>query len=591
MNKYIQLWTGRFQDKRSRLCLMLLAALAAMVTAAICLKVRNIYAPFPLLRNQILIAVIIVAVGLAFLLSVKLDFRQFKVGRAILLTLLILVFIQALSANFLVKINTNVMLGSMAKATWNGHRIAWLLFLIMAIYLVVICVFGRDKKFTAERFFLVSVIPLSVAYLILMLPGSVPDTKIHFLASYRLSNMFLGEEPWVGRIEDINFYDEIANCENPDMRDITAVLSNLHLKAENTELASWPEPMEHMEFYSVFCYLPQVLGMTLGRLLGLGSVPMIYLGRLFMLLSYILACFHAIKRTPVGKFLFAAIPLLPMSLMLSSAISYDPLVLVSTLNFLACSLWLCQEPDSRTALAECMAWAFLVGAVKGGGYLILLPVVLMFWNGNKRRSVINIGAVVGSSLVSVILFDVILPAGSRLFQFGGETDKLSASFAFKEPLHYVSMLVETYIRQLDGLMINMGGTHLALLEVTVPCVIIVGLMLIMGIYSIYEKDNMQLRNRDKQIFSLIVFLELFLTPVMLLSWTTVGSEVIDGLQGRYYLPVLPLIVMVFAKFRLHAAAAGATEEQNLEIRESCYKVYALLSCVSVYYMMRLYLTR
>lgn len=375
------------------------------------------------------------------------------------------------------------------------------------------------------------------------------------------------------------------------MRDITVVLSNLHLKAENTELAPWPEPMEHMEFYSVFCYLPQVLGMTLGRLLGLGSVPMIYLGRMFMLLSYILACLHAIKRTSVGKFLFAAIPLLPMSLMLSSAISYDPLVLLSTLNFLACSLWLCQEPDSRTALAECMVWAFLVGAVKGGGYLILLPVVLMFWNGNKRRSVTNIGAVVGCGLVSVVLFDVILPAGSKLFQFGGETDKLSASFAFKEPLHYMSMLVETYIRQLDGLMINMGGTHLALLEVTVPCVIIVGLMLIMGIYSIYEKDNIQLRNRDKQIFSLIVLLELFLTPVMLLSWTTVGSEVIDGLQGRYYLPVLPLIVMVFAKFRLHAAAAGATEEQNLEIRETCYKVYALLSCISVYYMMRLYLTR
>lgn len=478
------------------------------------------------------------------------------------------------------------------RATMGGYKIALFLFLLMITYLVIIYTYSMDKKICPEKFFLMSVIPLSVAYLILMPSLGIPDAGAHFSAAYRLSNILLNSEPWVGRIDDINYIQSIAR-KNPDMRDILLIKSNIHLWAQNTELIEWPYIEQRMEYYSIFSYLPQVLGLCLGRLLGLGSVLTIYLGRLCMLLTYIFSCYNAIKKTPVGKFIFATMPLLPMSLMMSSAISYDSLVLISTLNFLACSLKLCHEPNSKSALIECMVWAFIVGSVKGGGYLILLPIVFIFFYQDREHAWINAGSVVGSGIISVLLFDVILPAGTRLFQFGGENaDKLYASYVLEKPLKYLEMMFETYVVQADSILINMGGTHLARLENTIPASVIVGLMLVIGIFSIYEKDSVQLNNRDKYTFIFIIFLEFILTPAMLLSWTNKGSNIIEGLQGRYYLPVLPLMMLVITKFKLHTENNGKEyEHHRQEVSSLCYNIYALLSCLCIYYMMRLYLVR
>lgn len=479
---------------------------------------------------------------------------------------------------------------SLIKNTWIGHRIAFLLILILLIYLVYIYLWGKEKL-SVEKFFLLSVIPLSITYFVLMLPWSAPDTGAHFLASYRLSNILLGHNPWDGRIDDIQFYRDMWGS-NPDMKGFVAIVFNAKLQTKDANLIPWPNPPKRMEYYSLLCYLPQVLGMCLGRILGLGSVWIIYLARLFMLIVYVLACYNAIKKAPVGKCIFALIPLLPMSLMMSSAISYDPLVLVSTLNFFASILRMYKEPKSRAALFECMFWTFVIGAVKGGGYLILLPTVFILSSKKSMERLFRIGTIIGSGIFSVLLFDVILPSGLELYQFGEEASgNLSVSYAFDNPLQYIDMCVSTYLKYMDNLIINMGGTQLAWLENTIPAVIIVGLVVMISIFSVFERDKIEFRGRDKWVFVFVIILEFFITPVMLLSWTPIGNTVIEGLQGRYYLPVLPLIIMVLTKFKLHVGVKKITDKERLEIQNSCYMIFATLSCMSVYYMMRIYLQR
>lgn len=482
---------------------------------------------------------------------------------------------------------------SLIKSTWLGHRLAFLLILAMMFYIAIICIFMNRKKFTVEKFFLISIIPLSFAYLLLMLPWSVPDAGTHYLACYRLSNIMLGNEPWNGRINDVNFFHNIWIWEkNPDMKGFFTIISNVKSSIENVNLTVWPSPQKQMEYYSIFCYLPQVLGLCLGRVMGLGSVITIYLARLSMLIVYVLTCYNAVKKAPIGKFVFASIPLLPMSLMMSSAISYDPLVLIASLNFLALTLKLYQEPKSKAVLLECILWIFLIGAIKGGGYLILLPIVFILFSRKKIKSLAYIGMIIGSGVISAVLFDIVLTSGMELFQFGEEASgKFAATYALSNPLKYIDMCISTYLKYLDSLIINMGGTHLAWLENTIPAVIIIGLILIIGVFSIYENDQIEFINKDKWIFSFVVFLEFFITPVMLLSWTPLGNTVIEGLQGRYYLPVLPLIIMILTKFKLHVGVKGVSTETRIEIQNSCFIIFATLSCISVYYMMRIYLLR
>ncbi len=547
---------------------------------SLCCRMIFMFSSF---KNKMLFAQIFFVILIGIILLFKLDFSSFRIGRALLITLGIMVMLE----NVLNRIFSEV------RGEWQGRKLAWLVLDLVVLYLLVVYLYSKKKEFAVEKFFLVSAIPLMIIYLALMMPWSAPDTNRHFKAAYRQSNMLLGKEEWVIRKDDAEFFDAAFQVPgNPMIKDVETILDYKSLKAHDTELIPWSSPDRPMEYYSIFCYLPQVLGICLARILGLGSVLMVYLARLFISIVYVLGCYHAIKKAPVGKFIFAAVPLLPMSLMMGTAISYDPMVLLSTLNFLACSLKLSREPESKTTLMECMVWAFLIGAVKGGGYLIFLPLVFIFSRREKQRPFKNGGLIVLAGIVSVVLFDVVLPSGSSLFQFGeAESGALSSAYALANPIEYLHMSTDTYLLSVDSLMINMGGTALAWLEQTIPAAVITSLMLITGVYCIFEKDDIRLGQREKWVFGLIVLLECVLTPIMLMSSTVVGSTYVMGLQGRYYLPVLPLILLILTKYKLHDGAENVTEEHALEIKSSCFRVFAILSCLCIYYMLRLYLTR
>ena len=62
------------------------------------------------------------------------------------------------------------------------------------------------------------------------------------------------------------------------------------------------------------------------KLLGLGSLVLLYLGRLFNLLFFAATGFLTLRRLPFGKTAVFAVYLLPMNLHLVSSLSYDVLI-------------------------------------------------------------------------------------------------------------------------------------------------------------------------------------------------------------------------------------------------------------------------
>ncbi|MBQ3008942.1 MAG: DUF2142 domain-containing protein, partial [Oscillospiraceae bacterium] len=73
-------------------------------------------------------------------------------------------------------------------------------------------------------------------------------------------------------------------------------------------------------------YLPQVIGITLARLLDMGFIQLILMGRLFNLLFYILVVYFAIRLMPVFRTTLAVCGLLPMAMQLAGNFSYDTFI-------------------------------------------------------------------------------------------------------------------------------------------------------------------------------------------------------------------------------------------------------------------------
>lgn len=478
------------------------------------------------------------------------------------------------------------------KVTFIAHKIAFFAIFVLAFFIVFFVGYAINR-FDISGIYLAVIIPMSIIYFVLYVPWSQPDTSSHFLATYRFSNIVMGyggDREWYARQEDAEFYEYVwGQDNNPSLKSYSEIASNLHVKCEKTDLVNLPAAT-HMEYYSMICYLPEVLGLSLGRLLNLSTVLCLYMARLFILLTYIVTTYHAVKRTPVGKGVIAMTALLPMCLMMSSAISYDTMVILSTLNFIAGILYLYKNRQSKHALAEVMFWSFIIGAVKGGGYLILLPLAFMLFDkDNRKQSVKQIMWIVGAGIVSLAIFDLILPAGTVLFQFGKRANgKLNVLLVLNEPLKFLDMSIKAYVENLDILAINTAGTHLAWLEPSLPFTLIVLLLTLIGIYSVFEWDELRFKNVDKLFLGIVTVICIVSTPVMLLSWTSVGSKVINGLQGRYYLPLLPLVVFILTKFTLHHPLE---EPDGCMVRRKALTWFVIISCTAVYYLLRLYLRR
>ena len=89
-----------------------------------------------------------------------------------------------------------------------------------------------------------------------------------------------------------------------------------------------------------------------------------------------------------------------------------------------------------------------------------------------------------------------------------------------------------------------------------------------------------------------VVLAVLITPAMLLSSTKVDARNITGMQGRYFTPFIPLVMILITKFKIHRKALAAADERVLnKIRRRLLTGVAAFLCIFVYLMVDRYLKR
>ena len=147
---------------------------------------------------------------------------------------------------------------------WCKYQVLWLLILPMVFV----------KKCKVQTTVLVSLLFLGLVYNFLLLPYMAPDERTHIDMTYRYSNDLLGI-PYTGnevtlakRVDDT----KIELVENPALSNYYIVFNELLQGVQDDSLVITNTTAN--TYAPIFVYLPAVLGMTLARLLGFGSIAM-----------------------------------------------------------------------------------------------------------------------------------------------------------------------------------------------------------------------------------------------------------------------------------------------------------------------------
>lgn len=259
--------------------------------------------------------------------------------------------------------------------------------------------------------------------------------------------------------------------------------------------------------YTPANYLPQIAAALVGRAAHLRPMIVFYLGRLFALAAFIALVAFAIRTTPFLKWGFCAAALLPMTLFMAASWSADSMTIA--LAFLVTALAL-------RGVANPIA-AFLLGLCKPVNFLVAFI---------SRRWIMPAAALLGFVLLVVI---------SR----GTETARWSCITG--DPLRFARIVASDYATSTAAYAEQMVG-RLGRLDVVLPPPVIwlEWALLALIVLSAGEKIP-----RAQRVLALAVSVALMLSisTWMYVTWTPGCDPPLRGIQGRYFLPLLPALML------------------------------------------------
>lgn len=449
--------------------------------------------------------------------------------------------------------------------------------LIVGITLsILICIISSK----AENIFVLLTIIFGLIFMIVITPMSPPDEQKHYEYSYQVSNYIMGKGDNYLLIE--HEYQDYTDC-----------AGHLNVSTYYERLIEdFNKKYEHNENYEVIdegndiadatyslCYFPQAIGITIGRLFSLNFFKEFYLGRVFNLGFYATCVYFAIKKTPMHKTLFGIIATMPIFIQQAASYSYDAmlngLMLIIAAFFFD---WYFKEGEIKNKeIVELIIVILLVTPLKRIYSLFVFCFIFIPYEkfGSKKRKIYSLLVLFIPLLIFLINF--FLPYVNKFIRNYIET--LNNEYEINTRLNMIStdynaMTEETFVTPeetgdlyyIGHITRNLGevvklyiytirvsiknwfyesfGRVLSGVSLVLPTKL-THIMAITLILAAVVKEKFVLPIKERISFALIsAIIGLFVMTGMLLTWTCIGDEIVQGMQGRYFSPILFFIMTI-----------------------------------------------
>ncbi len=424
---------------------------------------------------------------------------------------------------------------------------------LFSCFIAVFYVLVLIKKKKIETVYLFTVLALGILYCFVIIPFAVPDESMHASTVYRISNEIMGV-PDTGNAETIYKRTDDAAVElNNDcnLYQYYVVYHQLFSCVENDTLY---ETGYRDTGVSWILYAPAVLGIVAGRLLGLGPVPVYMLARLLTLLVFALMTWWAMKKLPFGKTALFIICILPMTLQQAASVSYDAMVNAITILFTAtCFAMIFSDGKlrKRDAVLAAVLGVLLILA-KSGAYLPLIILFVMIPAakfGSTQKKWLGIGVFCAVLVMVFLIKSIGLVVGdaSSGALTGTASDGYSLGYILQNPSVIFNVGMGTILLNTGYYISTMIGQRLGFLNIILDDVVVYGylFLLALSVLSLAE-DKYVISIKQKWLMLLGICAS---TALVLLSmWlfiTPKSSGIIMGVQGRYFIPLLWPVLMLF----------------------------------------------
>lgn len=288
-------------------------------------------------------------------------------------------------------------------------------------------------------------------------------------------------------------------------------------------------------------YIPQTLACFLGRMAELSTIQLLYLVRFFNLIVGVLlmaAALYLIRDTLHWPWLFLWQGT-PIYCFLLGSAGAD--VTTLGLAFLVFALFLAEySRPERIATRYFFIVAILLGLCKS----VYLLVPLVFFGLHRFRKPLLALGLLGAAWVPGVLWTV---HQQRLFPQVRIDIHLNPveqlHFVITHPFRFFAVTLKHWLVNGMGLTEQVIG-KLGWLDVDLGYKLLGSYLTLLVLALVYSQGTERLTTRPKLWISAIVFSTFELIALAMYLWTPFGVWRIEGMQGRYLLPILPCLSLI-----------------------------------------------
>lgn len=304
-------------------------------------------------------------------------------------------------------------------------------------------------------------------------------------------------------------------------------------------------------------YLPQVPAIKAAELLNVRPLWAFYIARLAGLVAGITLTFFAIRIMPVHKHLLAAVALLPPMLFSRSTLDADQFTNGLAFLFLAMVIreMLADGPIRAARLAGIAIAAFILAQSKSAYLLLpLFALAIPAARFPSLRHKLSWCAVIAVPGILVSLAWMIVLKSSYFNEIvyytwsGTVRPKEQFDFIAAHPLQFAVIMLRTVFTTafIPNVLIDFIGVFGPPVRIPVLFLSLVGMMLAM--VGISEGQALRISAKAKALAACLVLATVVIILTLLyLQWTRYRGPVIDGFNGRYLYPMVPLLLILLPK--------------------------------------------
>ena len=474
---------------------------------------------------------------------------------------------------------------------------ALLLILVSGIYLNI-------TKFSIVNIYPFVMLIFGLGYMYVFPAMSAPDEIAHFISAYKISNKMLGKQAtvkdghviiraqdlWIEDVDGEYTFDKSKSEEEKVLipeegshgKIISSKLEETSYKVfygkgdshnNNTYISFSGQNYEKAQsLHAPVNTIPSVYflpatGITVARIMGLNSIYLVLFGRMANLILFILFGTLGIYFLPKFKEFIFLVSLLPTTIELAASYSYDAVMISSMIFFVSYVVFLAHE-KKEFDIKDLVIVSLIAGLVLPCK-MVYFPMLLMLFSiplykfkfrgkvdGKIKKE--NIAFFLASAVVVLLswVFSMYLVNRSTVvgystsntssLEWAGE-ESYTIGYLLHNKLKAVKLFYNTLLLQLEYYHKTMFGAYLGHADDVVGIPYIGFLVLNIGmIFSVFgEAKEKQLLVKERVLTGISIFFVVFLVLLsMLIAWTPISSEFIEGVSGRYFIPVLLPILMI-----------------------------------------------